>query len=98
MPVAAAGSSALGFYVKLAIAMLVVGGISYRPSLIGAALPFVGIALFWFGAYAVLRNGRRGLAQRAGRRGTHPVAAGASGPHIDLTAPVRSSGQGRGVI
>jgi len=59
-PTETPASSALGFYVKLAIAMLLVGGVAYEPSILGTALPFAGVALIWLGVYFVFRKARRG--------------------------------------
>ncbi len=102
-------SSALAFFLKLGLAMLVVGGVAYDPSLIGPALPFAAIALFWLGIYVVVGKLRSGRAQSVGgdtapqhtRRpdgAAQPAVAGVGGHHIDLTAPVGRSRRERGVI
>lgn len=62
-------SSAAAFYGKLAVAMMLVGLMTYDPSLITAALPVVGVALFWLGLYVGfgrLRGGAKPL-QRSGK-------------------------------
>ena len=102
-------SSAVGFYVKLGIAMLVVGWVAYQPSLLSAALPFAGVALFWLGVYVVFqkiraarrRDGAAGQAPQHQRRpdgAAQTAAAGVGGHRIDLTGPVQSAAQERGVV
>ena len=60
-------SSAASFYAKLALGMLLVGTLTYDPSLLSAGLPLAGIALFWFGVYVVARRLRNGARQLVGR-------------------------------
>lgn len=72
IPAPARQSSLLAYYVKLGLAMLVVGGIAYDPSLIATTLPVGGVALFWLGVYAVFRKFRSGRAQTFGADDTAP--------------------------
>jgi len=62
-------SSAAAFYGKLAVAMMLVGLMAYDPSLITAALPVAGVALFWLGLYIGFGRLRRGAkpVQRSGK-------------------------------
>lgn len=108
--VAPAAGSDLGFYFKLGLAMLVVGGIAYNPSIINVALPFAAVALFWLGVYVVFQKARQGARRKADgatatrRRRSRPegtaqtVAVGVGGHRIDLTAPVRTARREKGVI
>lgn len=61
-------SSDLSFYIRLGLGMLVVGFVAYKPGILNLALPFIGVALFWFGVYVVfqkVRSGARRAAERA---------------------------------
>lgn len=103
-------SSDASFYAKLALAMLVVGGLAYDPSLLNAAVPFAVVAGFWGVVYLGFRKIRRGArrvlggdpaAPRHRRRpdsAAQAVAVGVGGHRIDLTAPVQSTGRERGVF
>lgn len=107
----ARASSSSSFYAKLVLAMLVVGGISYNPSLLNAAFPFALVALFWFGVYVLFRKVRSGGKTLFGAAIPTPshrrrpdgagqaVATGVGGRKVDLGAPVRGNRRGeRGVI
>lgn len=110
-PAEATGASNVGFYAKLALGMLVVGAIAYDPSIIGMALPFAAVALFWLGVYVAFQKIRHGGARLGGALTPAPkhqrrpdgaaqqVAVGVGGHQIDLTSPVHASRpRDRGVI
>jgi hypothetical protein len=83
-------SSAAAFYAKVALGMLLVGTLTYDPSLFSTGLPIAGIALFWFGVYLAVRALRNGARRIVGRGNpapqhsrrpdgaAHSAAAGAS--------------------
>lgn len=99
-------SSAGAFYAKLALAMLLVGGLAYDPSLLKSALPAVGVAVVLFTVAARIgklgRGGRKAamaddLTPRHTRRPDAGVRPGvASG--LEMGSPVQSARRERGVI
>ncbi len=97
------------FYTRLALAMLVVGGLSYDPALIRIAFFVVMAGLLCFGVYLVYRRTGGGerllgiiptaLQSRSTSTGAEPVALAPGGETLSLPAPVRTSKpRERGVI
>ncbi len=79
---------ASSFYARLALAMLVVGGLAYDPSLIGFALLMGGIGLFWYGVH-------RGL-KKLGRNATRLFGNGPTPGRSHGRSPGRSQGPDAG--